>query len=243
MKVAVIFSGQYRGNVDRNLYLFSLAFPNYDFYFTAWENSKITDPNIVQLKEPEDIFPAYEFDLEKQRYVHNTPTSVASKKGWCCKQHLGHALAVEMFGKGYDMIVRARYDCVINPEINWEVLVQYSFYFKTIIGIGPANSGQVSTSKGNLWKRISNPDPFYGFIKWPDKWPHFGHGLSDVIILHPPSMIDVNRVTELYEKELLRENEFGWWQILVEENRGSVHYTKDPTLNYRGGVILDRNYD
>ena len=83
---------------------------------------------------------------------------------------------------------------------------------------------------------------YYGSPKWPD-WNFYGHGLNDIMILHSPHMIDASRVSELYEKELLRANERGWWQVLVEENYGAVHYTKDPTINYAGGVALDRFYD
>ena len=60
------------------------------------------------------------------------------------------------------------------------------------------------------------------------------------MIWHPRSMLNCDRVFRDYEDEKLRTGEHGWWQILIENNYGSVHFSKDPSVNYLGGLILDR---
>lgn len=210
------------GNVEKNISRMRSILP-YDFFFSTWDTlgntSSLSDVKLH--KEPEtlelsEVFHPNKRMREKIRHHH--------------KQILAHAYALRDLDKSYDMIVRARYDVILNPKIKWDVVISDSYCKKIPIGFGNTYDFQ----RYALPKKI-----IYGIDK-KDTGFDLGGGLSDQLIFHRRELFNVNKVFELHKEKKLKLAEKGWWQILVEENFAPKTYETDPCINVLGAVLIEK---
>lgn len=121
------------------------------------------------------------------------------------KQHIAHALTVRDFvtGKGYDIVIRARYDTVYRPELKCHIkqFCQWVYDNKQPMGF---HSYNVSAT---LEESI-RPTPIMK--------NQFGKSLHDFMIIHREDMFDPRRTLYLYEHKMATPAEHGWYNILCE---------------------------
>ncbi len=221
MKVAVCISGVLRGLAEENIKIMKEIFP-YDFFLSTWNTVDKFTPfeDIKTYEEPRTL------DLSE---VYHPNKNLRIKLTHGQKQIIAHAYMLRDLSLEYDFIIRARFDARINSKIKWSNFVDVAYEKQIPIGIG----SQVSIESMDHTKKI-----IYG--QKGERTTTLGGGLNDAIIFHPRKLFSSDRVFELYESKTLKICEFGWWQILVEENFGNVSYEHDPCENYIGGVLLDR---
>lgn len=222
MKVAVCVSGLMEGNVEKNLARMKSVLP-YDFHFSSWNTVKspVVLDNLKVYNEPEPL------DLVD---INHPNKKIREKLRHSCKQILAHAYVLKDLDKSYDMIVRARYDVILNPEINWNDIILNSYSNR--IPIGFANTE-------NFAKYKSSKKIIYGEDKI-DKGIPLGRGLNDHLIFHKRDLFNAEKVFELYAQKKLRTAEGGWWQVLVEENFAPKNHLDDPCINVCGAVLIEK---
>lgn len=222
MKVAVCVSGLMEGNVEKNISRMKSVLP-YDFFFSTWDTLGNTSslPDVKIYKEPEALESHEVFHHRKEIHIKMLHRH---------KQILAHAYTLRDLDKSYDMIVRARYDVIINPRIKWNILLEDSYNQNVPIGI----SNTADFQRYALPKKIT-----YGIDK-EDTKIKLGGGLNDQLIFHRRDLFNVNRVFDLYKEKKLKIAEHGWWQILVEENFAPKNHLDDPCINVCGAVLIEK---
>lgn len=126
------------------------------------------------------------------------------------KQHIAHAMTVKDFvsGKGYDIVIRARYDVFIRAEMKSHLMdfCQWVYDYKQPMGFHSYNKSKTLEEAIKATPKIQNL---------------FASSLHDFLIIHREDMFDPIRTLYLYEKKMLGAAEHGWWQIMCEPY--SVH--------------------
>jgi len=120
------------------------------------------------------------------------------------KQHLIHAYAVrDLIDKSkYDVIVRVRYDIVVNRNLKYMM----PFYLKTCFD-----------TKTPIGFHTYNNDSVYGFLSGtPDLKFRLSSDMHDFVIIHRADMFDPEHVIYRNENHNLEIAEGGWWQIICD---------------------------
>lgn len=217
MKIAICFSGQIRGDYERNIKNVVDCLPDADVFFTTWSNQPKFDWIHKYYDEPIMHYnPAIEnangFPDVYQKWLK---TGKAKQEMWKhrTKQILGHALVVQDFADNYDVIVRARYDNITSKAMKHNML-----YFCE-------KSYNEKKSLGFFMPRLAN-DPTPKLDRQPVNDQKFGlqplnssrrkqHHV-DHMIIHRRDLFNTDYVWKLHNKKRLMVAEYGWWQVLSE---------------------------
>lgn len=121
------------------------------------------------------------------------------------KQHIAHALTVKDFvtGKGYDIVIRARYDTFIRAEMKCHIkeFCQWVYDNKQPMGFHSYNNS------GTLEECIKPSVRIHNM---------YGNSCHDFMIIHREDMFDPRRTLQLYERKIQSPAEHGWYKILCE---------------------------
>tara|TARA_R110002153_G_scaffold205383_1_gene358143 strand:+ start:2920 stop:3597 length:678 start_codon:yes stop_codon:yes gene_type:complete len=222
MKVAIVYSGQYRvwSGWQHNHKMLWDQFDDCDIIYSTWESDK----DKIPWNEPVTLFPDPVCDynpflipsfvkvfgrklLEKDAPKRKAPSSNF--------QQLAHFRVCEMIdSQEYDLIIRMRYDTILGDH-DWTFIAKQVISEKVVVGIG--NNGAIQDQNN----------------KYHQKKPHLdvvsGKRMLDFMIMHVPSaLVDCDALHE--RKELYPQNA-GWYQVLRADST---------TLNYSGGIQLKR---
>lgn len=218
MKVAVLYSGQIRGESYKdNIWKMKRLLPHADFFYTAWKG----DGNYPWITK---YFNEPKIKYNCERYIHveslKTMRQQKDELGYVpedskarkvlssefrkigrdrIKQHIAHALAFKKFclDKDYDVVIRVRYDLRFEnfDRKDMQYLIELCYKKKKPVSIGYMGdipSGELS--------EINPPTNYMG----------------DVLICHRADMFNPYHVFDLVENKKLKSAEGGWWQILCE---------------------------
>ena len=186
-KVALCFSGLPRGDYMKNIQLWGEIFPQASAFFSTWRGHDL------ELEHRNFVEP-------HSNYLAKDLTHLSEEKqallGRGYKQILGHAYQLNsQVPFDYDWIIRLRYDCTPNPEIDW------ASYLKET-----QDKGCVS-----------------GFRIWiEDEWDYVKQvhpeGLVlDHVIMHHRDDFDPFKAMELFYCAELQPCEMGWYQMFQEQ--------------------------
>ena len=241
MRVAVVFSGQIRGNYKANIERMRSIIPNADFFFTAWEDQrKLDTAGIVNrfYKEPIEGYligsvgkrEVIKRNLKILRKIKNkelsenhkpvrwrgrseqkiidelwAPYLAKKKASHSMKQMVAHALAVRDFcdAKDYDIIIRCRYDIIIDPSLKSHIkhFCEQTYKYWAPHGFHCFNSEETFANMVKPKKIVQNCE---------------GKDLRDFIIIHRADLFDPNRVFYMFDRKILMPAELGWWQTLCQ---------------------------
>ena len=222
------FSGLPRGNYKENIVKFKMIFPDYDFFFSTWRGYEVEGENYTIYEEPKA-------DYLKVPYRKVNPYSKKSlNQGY--KQIIGHSLQL-LFDvpKKYDMIVRCRYDSILNEKYDWSHFIKKSYDTNTVFGF---SCESWLNSKGVDAKLWDSPVEYTGNYDYSR--------LNDQLIFHKREHFSVEKVFELFQKEMLQPCEHGWLQafsdvIFPGRARQHVYASKIPVYrSFVGGIHLER---
>ena len=240
MKIAICFSGIARGSVTRNIKSVEAAMPDADFYYATWKEREndiskkykaVTYPEPVLHynswtecveDNPNHKYAQYKFGISnKIGGVYQTESLNHSTK-----QILAHAYQVRDIKKDYDLIVRIRWDAVCGSRINFQKYLDMSY--NENIAVGFAIRGGRHTNL-NIFKDIAHKYCTRDTdISVSRDWCWW---LNDNLIIHPPSKFDPEKVFKLHEEKRLWPAEFGWYQVLSENDDHHCVY---------GGCAIER---
>lgn len=239
MRLAVCFSGVCSGSAAKNVESHRKHFDG-DFFFGTWDDSahELEEqlPGVEFLRMPEvamHYHPIVDFRLTNDAVLNNwmlglkglTSTSISDlnfTRGWHrTKQHLAHALMVESLPRGYDLIVRSRYDTRISEKVDFKPYLSKAFDEHIAIGFGKA--------LGKTWVGDRHDYQFDAFRESRNCPPRM---MSDFLIIHRRDMFDPDNVWKLHKDAALLPAETGWWQLLSGPNGGHV--------SILGGATLER---
>lgn len=202
MKVAVCISGVVTENYNDTIRELKEYFP-FDFFYGMWEGRpKPTNIEVHSFLEPEMHYhpgkltgpQSYNrYPTNNDLFLHRT------------KQILIHAYLLRKVPQEYDMIIRGRFDNIINKSQRGICsLLEHSYATGQVIGI--------HCPKGKPEKHINN------FVEYPSHSPKSNQYLVDHMIFHRRNVFDCDYVEELHLNEKLLPCEWGWWQVLSEKN-------------------------
>lgn len=182
MKVAMCFSGLPRGDYQKNIKQFRKVFP-YDFFFSTWAGQELKEKHTVYQEPHSDYLKPF---VKKNKFKKVEVLN----RGY--KQLVGHALQI-LFDvpKEYDMIVRCRYDIVLNEKYDWVGHLKESYEDRCVKGFR-------YSVKPRYWDGME--------ICYPKRL------LLDQIIMHRREQYDPSHVLKLYYEEKLKPCEMGWFQ-------------------------------
>lgn len=227
MKVAVLFSGQIRGESYKdNIWWWKTHLPEADMFFTSWDDNdfdwidhKFEEPHIPynseryihklwlkklrEIKKEHGFVPPAKTGAEPHRVLSYQIRKTGRDR---VKQHLAHALAFEKYceDKDYDVVFRVRYDLKYTEDFTREVLhymINLSYHQKT-----PVSIGYMGEYEGTKFNYIPHIEAF-----------------GDVVICHRADMFKPQIVYDLVASKKLKSAEGGWWQILCEPFHVNVY--------------------
>lgn len=205
MKVAVCVSGVISKNYSESLKNLKEYFP-YDFFHAAWSNKpKPNDICIFEFEEPKMHYhPGSNLDIHLPESFKRYPTH-NDKFLHRTKQILIHSYLLRKIPLEYDMIIRCRFDNIIDKKQDHILaLVKKSYETGEVIGI--------HCPKGNPEKYINN------FQEYPSHSPKAKEYLVDHMIFHRRDSFDCDYVESLHNRKKLLPCEWGWYQALSEKN-------------------------
>jgi hypothetical protein len=226
MKVAMCFSGLPRGNYKENIARFRRIFPDHDFFFSTWRGYEVEGENYTIYEEPMADY----LDVLVAKIKINPYSKNSLYKGY--KQIIGHSLQL-LFDvpREYDIIVRCRYDSALNEKIDWFRFIEKAYNENTVLGF---SSESFLNSRGPDAKRWNCPANYtlnYGYPR-----------LNDQLIFHKRELFSVEKVFELFQKEMLQPSEHGWLQAfpdVVFPKR--IYAIKLPKFeSFVGGIHLEK---
>jgi hypothetical protein len=201
MKVAVCISGVVTENYNETLNALKAYFP-FDFFYGMWEGRPKPDLDIFEFAEPEMHYhpgnlngpPSYnKYPTNNDKFLHRT------------KQILMHSYLLRKVPQEYDMVIRGRFDNIINKnQKEMCSLLQHSYATGEVIGI--------HCPKGNPEKYINS------FVEYPLQSPKSDQYLVDHMIFHRRDLFDCDYVEGLHQNKKLLPCEWGWYQALSEKN-------------------------
>lgn len=234
MKVAVLYSGQIRGESYKdNIWYMKTMLPDADFFFTTWKGDDeyqwidhyfdephvnynceryIHEHSIEQLRKAKEKYGYVpeddeEFKTAKHRRVLRYDFRKQGRDR--TKQHLAHALAFEKYceGKDYDVVIRIRYDLRFEnfKKTDIEHMIDLCYSENKPVTIG--YMGDYPEGQINEVKAFSD-----------------GKGaIGDVVVCHKADMFDPKHVYNLSNQKELASAEGGWWQIIVTPYTDSAY--------------------
>lgn len=236
MKVAVCISGICRGDITRNLIHLRSHFP-YDYFFATWkgkpchlENTKFYDEPKINYHPIKDIKDPYGPKLKAQKEGLHDGTygkDFYDRTLNHTKQILIHDMLLQDIPEEYDMIIRARFDTYLSPNVNFTKYLAKSYNQKIAIGFG------TRTSRHRDINVITEIPKIYPDGKNPHVSQDWGWYIMDPLIMHPRELWDSTRVKKLHEEKNLMAAEWGWYQILSEPYN-------DSHLSVYGGAQIEK---
>lgn len=208
MKVAVCFSGIPRGDVSRNIELYRKAFPFAHFFFSTWNGYSIPNEKFTTYQEPNSDH------LEERISKANLPPIKQRQQRHGYKQIIGHSLQL-LFDvpKEYDIIIKCRYDVMINPDLSWQSEIENACR---------------DMVQGYRW--VCSPDTDYDWEKF--RSVNWYEGVFDQMIISRRKLLDIPNVFKLYQEGNLDPCEWGWKQVF------GYHFIE----NQFGGLLRDPDY-
>jgi hypothetical protein len=133
-------------------------------------------------------------------------TILGRNKSWHhMKQHLGHAMVVRDFvnGKGYDVVIRLRYDCMPMPQLKCFIQEFCEQVYKHGNPMGFHDNNRAFTLEHSILpeRKIET---------------NAGHDLNDFMVIHRENLFDPERTFWFYNQKKLGPAEGGWYQIMCE---------------------------
>ena len=217
MKVAICFSGQMRGDYERNIADVIECYPKADVYFTSWVNQpqhkwvhryyeELTlhyNPALENADGVPDVYQQWirTRKAEDERWKHRT------------KQILGHALVVKDFADDYDVIVRARYDNIVGPamkeQMSW--FIERAFNKKKSLGFFVP---RMSCDPTPFLLQQNKHQKQFGLLELNSDRRKKHH--VDHMIIHHRDVFNTDYVWKLHDEKRLLVAEYGWWQVLSQ---------------------------
>tara|TARA_B100001248_G_scaffold9854_1_gene6512 strand:+ start:20981 stop:21721 length:741 start_codon:yes stop_codon:yes gene_type:complete len=240
MKLAICFSGIVRGQVERNIEHVKNAMPEADLFYATWEeqqNDMSKKLNCVTYPEPvlkynswtecvEDNphhkFKQYKIGIQKKSESVYTVESLNHST----KQILAHAYQVRDLPEEYDMVVRIRWDTVCGSRIKFDKYVDQSYNEQIAIGFS-IRGGRYT--KMNAFYDI--PHKFTTIDTHLSVSRDWSWWLNDNLIIHPRKKFDPEKVFQYDAEKRLWPAEYGWYQMLSENNDHHCVY---------GGAAIER---
>lgn len=229
MKVAVCISGICRGNVKLNLHHLREHFP-YDYFFATWKSKEkdvqthLPDVQYNTYDEPTlhyhpigdiDGPPAPKLMIQREycktkRWGPGTGEQWYERTKHHTKQILIHDMLLKDIPEEYDMIIRARFDTYVSPNVNFQEYLNISYQRNIAVGFG------TRTSRHKNINQIVEIAKIYPNGKDDSISQDWGWYLMDPLIMHPRKLWDHERVQSMHENKQLAAAEFGWYQVLSE---------------------------
>lgn len=147
---------------------------------------------------------------------------------WCqhhIHQFVGHANLMEKISDDYDVIVKYRYDVVPINNVDLEPLIKDCYENGTVFGFNvqkpplPTRIERIKKPNCPLDKSVKNNLHYVKGFPW----------LADHVIIYPRHLFKSERVYRLIENYEMRPVEWGWYQLLIEQNNH-----KQP-ISFKGG--------
>ena len=239
------FSGLPRGNYKENIAKFKMIFPDHDFFFSTWRGYEVEGENYTIYEEPKADYLKVP-DRKVKPYGKKS-----LNQGY--KQIIGHSLQL-LFDvpKKYDMIVRCRYDSILNEKYDWSHFIKKSYDTNTVFGFS-SESWLRENEKGvdaKLWAKGVDAKLWVDSKFWDSPAEYTGKydydRLNDQLIFHKREHFSVEKVFELFQKEMLQPCEHGWLQAFSDvvfpgRARQHVYAPKIPVYrSFVGGIHLER---
>lgn len=232
MRVAVCVSGVPRDTgshyewPEKNLNQIRRCFP-YDLYTSTWESANDNYPvDFVHSDVEITYHPYIEVRWNGRKMFNDLPFKVYSWTKGHTQQFAAHAKLIESIPNDYDIIIRCRYDVIIDGTIDWQELIKMSYEQDVVMGFNvtpsmiPQGGGvkEITKDRVPVGREIGNV-----MNDMPWCW------LADQIMIYPARLFDPKRVWKHFDEFTLRPGEWGWFQLLVEDNN-------HPTFkSYAGG--------
>jgi len=236
MKVAVCISGIFRGETNRNLMHIRSHFP-YDTFYATWKQDSCYLKDTYFYDEPKmdyhpikDIKNPKGLKLRLQKEGLNNGTygkDFYDRTLHHTKQILIHDMLLKDIPEEYDMIIRARFDTYLSPNVSFNKYLAKSYNENIAIGFGTRTSRHRDI---NIMKEVPR---IYPEGKDPDVSQDWGWYLMDPLIIHPRKLWNHDLVQKLHEDKELAAAEWGWYQILSEPY-------EDSHLSVYGGAQIEK---
>lgn len=236
MKIAVCISGICRGDVSRNINALKNRFPTADFFYGTWKGREEGMANIpgkpkfFTFDEPEmhyhpltdqepDFIKNYGPKINSQYKQFRLKPKMIERTKHHTKQILAHAYMLQEIDPSYDMIVRARFDTWVTPQVNFNPCLIDSYEMKRSIGFGVRGSRHRDINKLKDVPKVYPDENYTGSQDW-------GWYLMDPLIMHRRDTFDIDYALQLHRDKKLLPAEWGWYQVLSEpfgDNHRSIY--------------------
>lgn len=219
MKIAILFSGLIRGNYEKHTNRIQRYF-EFDTFFSTWSGSRDEFFNrkesskILEYDEPELKYnPAIDCIEPPETYRKFINNGQSRNPIWKhrTKQILAHALLYDSILPFYDIIIRARYDTIIDTTRSKDEILSL---------ISEAHREQKAI--GFYVPKGQNNKSLRGLLRHHEDHHRRKEHLVDHLIIHPAKLFDTKRVWKMHNEKRLCVAEAGWWQVLSEPY-GSNH--------------------
>jgi|SRR5210317_845479 len=245
MKVAVCISGLLNSHskhtsVNNNLNCARKKFPDYNFHFATYpqfkEDFEEKFPGEVCHYFPEPKVTYHPYEIKKEHWVSNRFQEAkdfifrggGKRKDWSShhvKQHLTHFRLCNIIKDDYDVIVRLRFDSWISRNADFIPYVIDTFENQ--------RTNSFSATKKKKFDELNQFDS-------SPKGRHY-NWMTDQMIIHPASFVNLNLVESLYKEKILHPAEMGWYQILSRPY-GNNHRCFDGWVNHDKNVLSEYFY-
>jgi len=241
MRVAVVFSGQIRGDYRANIERMRFIITTADFYFTSWEDQRQKDiAGIINrfYKDPTDSYlvrsvgdtDTIKSNLKLLRKIKNGELSEQYKPvRWRgrSEEKIISELWAPYLAKGKarhamkQVVAHALAVKDFCSSKDYDIIIRCRYD----ITIDPALKSHIKhfcEHTYDYWAphgfhTFNDEGTFSNMVK-PKKvvMTIEGKDLRDFIIIHRADLFDYNRVFYMYDRKILMPAELGWWQTLCQ---------------------------
>lgn len=238
MKVAVCVTGLVRsrnpmGNVKRYNELHKQRLPNCDFFYTTWEDQKpqfeknFPDETCFYYKQPTNSYHPYldanpsDYNQVTKLYADRVKWAAgldSQRKQWTshhAKQILNYAYLVRDMPQDYDVLVRIRFDSVINKRHRFDKYIKDAYNKGTVHGFG--------VTKKHMFNEF--------YDSTTEKHKVY---MLDQCIIHRRDVFDTQFAIDAFNEKRLMAAEWGWYQTLSHPH-GGIH------KNHHGYINMDKD--
>lgn len=237
MKVAVCYSGQIRGQYDRNVSSFKAVLPSADYFFSTWENQKEKDVvgliNRFYIEPKAHYNPAAshnkkyvkllrmwrnnEIDHQKMpvrwkqmsdEQVEDEIKCVIEGRGKSF-HHMKQHLAHAMMMR--DFIIGNGYDVVIRTRYDCVVFPELKFFIEEFCKQVYRHGNPMGFHDNNRTRTLDHAISPRRKLE-----NNRGLDLNDFIVIHRADLFDPGRTFYLYDRKMLQPAEGGWYQTCCQ---------------------------
>lgn len=238
IRVAVCVTGLVRaknrlGSVEMYNRHAKSIFPYADFYYSTWSSNQeefeknLPSDTCFYYDEPKnpyhpylDVSPENYLSLEYAQMVAWARGLTIDKKEWTkhhAKQIVNYAHLMKDIPKDYDVMVRIRFDSVINKRADFRWYIENCYKTGNVHGFG--------VTRQNLFNDFYDSD-MKGLHKIM---------LLDQCIIHRFDRINPDSALDAYKEKKLLAAEYGWYQVLSHPY-GGIHKNHHGFINHDGHV-------